>query len=75
MTTNLKISDTLISEALKLSGKSTKKEAVTDAIVEFIQNRKQKRIFKLFGKIDYQIKPNSLRKKQSEKSKSKITTK
>ena len=53
MATNLAIDDKLIVEAQAIGGKKTKKEAVTEAIKEYIQRRKQQRIIELFGGIDY----------------------
>jgi Arc/MetJ family transcription regulator len=52
MATNLTIDDQLIEQAVKLSGHKTKKAAVTEALQEYINRRKQARILKLFGKID-----------------------
>jgi hypothetical protein len=53
MPTNLAIDDRLIDEAQKLGHHRTKKEAVTAALGEYIQRRKQQRIISLFGTIDY----------------------
>jgi hypothetical protein len=47
------IETSLIDEALKLGGEKTKKAAVTQALAEYIQRRKQQKVFELFGKIDY----------------------
>ena len=53
MATNLAIEDWLIEEA-KLVGKHrTKKGAVTEALMEYIQRRKQSEILKIFHSIDY----------------------
>ena len=53
MATNLAIDDWLIEEA-KLVGKHrTKKGAVTEALVEYIQRRKQSEILRIFHSIDY----------------------
>ena len=53
MATNLAIDDWLIEEA-KLVGKHrTKKGAVTEALMEYIQRRKQSEILRLFRSIDY----------------------
>ena len=43
----------LIEEARTLGGHKTKKDAVTAALAEYIQRRKQIGIIKLFGTIDY----------------------
>ncbi|MCF8241983.1 MAG: type II toxin-antitoxin system VapB family antitoxin [Melioribacteraceae bacterium] len=53
MPTNLAIDDKLIREALKLGKHKTKKAAVTEALVEYIQRRKQYKIVELFNSIDY----------------------
>jgi hypothetical protein len=53
MATNLAIDDWLIEEA-KLVGKHrTKKGAVTEALMEYIQRRKQSEILQIFHTIDY----------------------
>lgn len=53
MATNLAIDDWLIEEA-KLVGKHrTKKGAVTEALMEYIQRRKQSEILRIFNSIDY----------------------
>ena len=53
MATNLKIDDNLLKSALKLSGKKTKREAVTAALEEYVRHRKQQRVLDLFGAIEY----------------------
>ena len=62
MATNLALDDKLIHEAIRLSGHRTKKAAVTHALEEYIQRRKQKAILDLFGKID--LLPESSMKRQ-----------
>lgn len=52
MATNLAIDDKLIETALKVGAHRTKKAAVTEALVEYIQRRKQAKIVGIFGKID-----------------------
>jgi Bacterial antitoxin of type II TA system, VapB len=54
MPTNLAIDDRLIEQAQKLGRHRTKKAAVTAALDEYIQRRKQQDILPLFGTIDYQ---------------------
>jgi len=46
----------LIEEARLISGKPTKKAAVIEALNEYIQRRKQLKITKYFGKIEYDSK-------------------
>ena len=53
MPTNLAIDDRLIEEARTIGGHKTKKNVVTEALEEYIQRRRQKEIFKLFGAIEY----------------------
>lgn len=53
MPTNLAIDDKLILDAQKIGGHRTKKEAVTEALKEYIQRRKQLKIINIFGQIDY----------------------
>ena len=52
MSTNLAIDDSLLDEALKLSGLQTKKETVDLALKEFVHKRKQQEMISLFGKMD-----------------------
>jgi hypothetical protein len=56
--TNLKLDDKLIAKAVKLGCHSTKKEAVTQALVEYIRHLKQESILSLFGTVDYDRKHN-----------------
>ena len=53
MATNLSIDPDLIEQALKVSGESTKKAAVTKALEEFIARRRQKQLLGLFGKLEW----------------------
>ena len=53
MATNLALDDDLIEEARKAGGHKTKKDAVTAAIKEYIQRRKQRKITAEFGTIDF----------------------
>lgn len=53
MATNLAIDDHLIEETRRTGGHKTKKEAVTMALKEYIQHRKQLRLLSLFGAIDF----------------------
>jgi hypothetical protein len=54
MATNLAIDQSLLEEAQKLGGKKTKKETVNEALIEYIQRRKQKKVISLFGQVDYE---------------------
>jgi putative antitoxin of VapBC-like toxin-antitoxin system len=53
MATNLALDDRLLEEALKIGGKATKKETVTEALQEYISRRKQLGVLDLFGSVDY----------------------
>lgn len=53
MATNLALDDKLLEEAVKIGGKATKKETVTEALQEYIGRRQQARIVELFGTIEY----------------------
>lgn len=53
MSTNLKIDDELLEEALRVGGHRTKKATVIEALEEYIRRRKQAQILGLFGQIDY----------------------
>ena len=53
MSTNLAIDDSLILEAQKVGGHTTKKAAVSQALMEYIQRRRQLEVLALFGSVDY----------------------
>lgn len=53
MATNLALDDRLLDEAVRVGGRRTKKETVTEALREYIQRRKQARAVELFGTVDY----------------------
>ena len=53
MATNLALDDRLLLEALKIGGKATKRETVTEALQEYISRRKQLGVLELFGSVDY----------------------
>jgi len=52
MATNLAIDDSLLHEALAISGLKTKKDTVNLALKEFVDRRKQLEIINIFGKMD-----------------------
>ena len=66
MATNLQLDDNLIEKAVKLGGHKTKKDAVSKALVEYIQNLEQEKILSVFGTIDYD--PEYDYKKQRQRS-------
>ena len=53
MATNLALDDGLIEEARQLGGQRTKKDVVTQALVEYIARRKQGKLLALFGTVDF----------------------
>ena len=53
MATNLQIDDNLIKKAVRLGRHRTKKAAVTQALVDYIQHLEQEKIGSLFGAIEY----------------------
>ena len=53
MATNLNLDDQLVTEALALSGLKTKRDAVNEALREFVARHRQRGILKLRGKIDF----------------------
>lgn len=46
----------LVEEARRLGGHKTKKQAVTEALQEYVSRRKQRKIISLFGKVDWDSK-------------------
>ena len=58
MATNLALDDRLLEEALRIGGRATKKETVTEALQEYINRRKQAAVVELFGSVDYDPKYN-----------------
>jgi len=51
--TNLDINPRLIEEARRIGKHSSKKDAVTEALKEYIRSRRQMRILELAGQIDF----------------------
>ena len=51
--TNLALDPDLLDRALAVSGEKTKKAAVTLALREFIARRQQRRLLKLFGRLEW----------------------
>lgn len=54
MATNLALDDSLIEEARQLGGLRTKKDVVTQALLEYVQRRKQLKLLDLFGTVEYE---------------------
>lgn len=53
MATNLAIDEKLLDDALKIGRLKTKKATVNEALREFIQRRRQKKILDLFGTVEF----------------------
>ena len=53
MPTNLALDDKLIEQARKIGKHKTKKDAVTAALAEYVQRRKQLGILGMIGKVEY----------------------
>ena len=53
MPTNLALNDELIDEARRLGGHRTKREAVNEALEEYVARRKRREVLELFGSIDW----------------------
>ena len=53
MPSNLAIDDELLEEAQRVGGHRTKKDTVNEALREYIQRRRQAKIVKLFGTVDF----------------------
>ena len=64
MATNLALDNKLLEEALKVGGKATKKETVTEALQEYIGRRKQAGLLELFGSVDYDRKYDYKKQRQ-----------
>ncbi|MGO9013511.1 MAG: type II toxin-antitoxin system VapB family antitoxin [Dissulfurispiraceae bacterium] len=66
MPTNLAIDNDLLNEAQKIGKHKTKKNAVNEALREYIEKRKRKEIISLFGNVDidpaYDYKKERLRR-------------
>jgi Arc/MetJ family transcription regulator len=53
MPTNLALDDSLIEEAVRAGNHRTKEEAVTAALLEYVQARKRREILDWVGQVDY----------------------
>ncbi len=53
MATNLQLDDRLIAEATALGKHRTKKEAVTQALTDYIRHLRQEQILNLFGEVEF----------------------
>jgi hypothetical protein len=53
MATNIELNENLLSKAMKLGGMKTKKEAVNEALAEYVLHREQLKVIELFGTIEF----------------------
>ena len=53
MRTNIDIDDELMAEAMRLSGKGTKRETVEEALRSFVRLERQQGVRRLRGKINW----------------------
>ncbi|MDP4626081.1 MAG: type II toxin-antitoxin system VapB family antitoxin [Akkermansiaceae bacterium] len=53
MATNIELNEALLTKAMKLGGMRTKKEAVNEALAEYVRHREQLKITEMFGKIEF----------------------
>ena len=53
MATNIELNEVLLSKAMELSSIKTKKDAVNEALSEYVQRREQLKVLDLFGTVEY----------------------
>lgn len=53
MATNIELNAELVAEAMEIGGHKTKKAAVNDALMEYVQRRKRLELLELRGQIEY----------------------
>ena len=53
MPTNLALDDRLVAQAKRLGGHRTKRDAVNEAIAEYVARRKRRRILDAIGKVEW----------------------
>lgn len=53
MATNLALDDKLVEEAKRLGKHRTKRDAVNEAIAEYVARRRRRKVLDLFGKMDW----------------------
>ena len=54
MATNIELNEDLLKKVMNLSGVRTKKDAVNEALTEYVQRREQLKIIELFGTVEYE---------------------
>lgn len=53
MPTNLALDDNLVDEAKRLGDHRTKREAVNEALAEYVARRKRRKVLSLFGELEW----------------------
>lgn len=53
MATNIELNEVLLSKAMQLGSIKTKKDAVNEALSEYVQRREQLKVLDLFGTVEY----------------------
>ena len=53
MPTNLALDDKLVEEAKRLGKHRSKRDAVNEAIAEYVDRRRRRKVLQLFGKMDW----------------------
>jgi len=64
MRTNIEIDDELMAEAMKLSGKSTKRETVDHALRRLVAYHRRLEILDLPGKVEFAEDPMEIRRRE-----------
>ncbi|HOW68554.1 MAG TPA: type II toxin-antitoxin system VapB family antitoxin [Candidatus Paceibacterota bacterium] len=54
MATNIELNEVLLTKAMRLGGMKTKKDAVNEALAEYVQRREQLKITELFGEVEFE---------------------
>jgi len=52
MATNIELDEKLLTKAMRLGGMRTKKEAVNQALSEYVSRREQLKVLDFFGKVE-----------------------
>lgn len=52
MATNIELNEKLLAKAMMLGGMRTKKEAVNEALSEYVQRREQLKVLDFFGTVE-----------------------
>jgi hypothetical protein len=55
MATNLALDDRLVEEAKRLGMHRTKRDAVNEAIAEYVARRRRRKVLRSFGKMDWDL--------------------